>query len=101
MEYTLTGEMQAVLDDLKSGGKRLHLINGGAGTGKSTFLKFLDRKLRPHVAIVAPTGIAALNIGGQTIHSFFKLPPPGSNSISDEYARFKRRLQSFALSHHR
>lgn len=50
-------------------------INGRAGTGKSTFLNYLRRSTRKKIAIVAPTGIAALNVGGQTIHSFFSFKP--------------------------
>jgi ATP-dependent DNA helicase PIF1 len=50
-------------------------LTGRAGTGKTTFLKaFLD-STELKAAIVAPSGIAALNAGGQTIHSLFKLPP--------------------------
>ncbi len=50
-------------------------LTGRAGTGKTTFLKaFLDQTTLK-AAIVAPSGIAALNAGGQTIHSLFKLPP--------------------------
>jgi ATP-dependent exoDNAse (exonuclease V) alpha subunit len=46
-------------------------ITGGAGTGKSTLLKYLVRNTNKKVAVLAPTGIAALNVDGQTIHSFF------------------------------
>jgi ATP-dependent DNA helicase PIF1 len=50
-------------------------LTGRAGTGKTTFLKaFLDTT-ELKAAVVAPSGIAALNAGGQTIHSLFKLPP--------------------------
>ena len=49
-------------------------ITGRAGTGKSTFIQALKKRLKSY-AIVAPTGVAALNVGGQTIHSFFRLPP--------------------------
>jgi hypothetical protein len=49
-------------------------ITGRAGTGKSTFIQALKKRLKSH-AIVAPTGVAALNVGGQTIHSFFRLAP--------------------------
>ena len=49
-------------------------ITGKAGTGKSTFLKNFCKQTKKKYIIVAPTGIAALNIGGQTIHSFFNLP---------------------------
>ena len=50
-------------------------ITGRAGTGKSTLLNYWKKRtLKKHV-ILAPTGIAALNVGGQTIHSFFRFPP--------------------------
>lgn len=49
-------------------------ITGKAGTGKTTFLKKLREQSRKNMAVVAPTGIAAINAGGVTIHSFFQLP---------------------------
>ena len=49
-------------------------LTGRAGTGKTTFLKNLPLKTYKRMAVVAPTGVAALNAGGQTIHSFFQLP---------------------------
>ena len=49
-------------------------LTGKAGTGKTTFLKNLPLKTYKRMAVVAPTGVAALNAGGQTIHSFFQLP---------------------------
>jgi len=50
-------------------------LTGRAGTGKTTLLrKFLDR-VGDKAVVLAPTGVAAVNVGGQTIHSFFKLPP--------------------------
>jgi hypothetical protein len=52
-----------------------YYITGKAGTGKSMLLEYFVRKTRKSVAVVAPTGVAALNVGGQTIHSFFKLKP--------------------------
>jgi len=50
-------------------------ITGKAGTGKSTLLKYLKKNTVKNVAVLAPTGVAAVNIGGQTIHSFFGFPP--------------------------
>ena len=56
-------------------------LTGKAGTGKTTFLKNLPLKTYKRMVVVAPTGVAAINAGGQTIHSFFQLPfgplPPG------------------------
>lgn len=49
-------------------------LTGRAGTGKTTFLKSLPSKTAKRMAVVAPTGVAAINAGGQTIHSFFQLP---------------------------
>lgn len=49
-------------------------ITGKAGTGKSTFIKHLKTYSDKKIVFVAPTGIAALNIGGKTIHSFFNIP---------------------------
>lgn len=49
-------------------------LTGKAGTGKSTFLKYLTATTKKKFVILAPTGIAAVNAGGQTLHSFFKLP---------------------------
>jgi len=49
------------------------LITGPGGTGKSTILKKFKEKTRKNCVVLAPTGIAANNVGGQTIHSFFKL----------------------------
>lgn len=49
-------------------------LTGKAGTGKSTFLRYITTHTRKKHIILAPTGIAAVNVGGQTIHSFFKIP---------------------------
>ena len=49
-------------------------LTGKAGTGKTTFLRNLQTKSVKRMVIVAPTGVAAINAGGQTIHSFFQLP---------------------------
>lgn len=49
-------------------------ITGKAGTGKTTFLRRLKDLTRKQMAVVAPTGVAAINAGGTTIHSFFQLP---------------------------
>ena len=49
-------------------------LTGKAGTGKTTFLKSLKDKLLKRMVVVAPTGVAAINAGGVTIHSFFQLP---------------------------
>ncbi len=50
-------------------------LTGKAGTGKTTFLKYLRATCNKKMAILAPTGVAAVNAGGQTIHSFFNIKP--------------------------
>jgi len=68
----LTHEFEYALDRFESGD---HLfITGRAGTGKSTLLNLIKRTTRKSIAVVAPTGVAALNVRGQTIHSFFGFP---------------------------
>lgn len=52
-----------------------YLVTGKAGTGKSTLLQLFKKTTKKRVVVLAPTGIAALNVKGQTIHSFFKFPP--------------------------
>lgn len=49
-------------------------LTGKAGTGKSTFLRFITDHSDKRLVVLAPTGIAAVNVGGQTLHSFFHLP---------------------------
>ena len=49
-------------------------LTGTAGTGKSTFLKYICNHTKKKYVVLAPTGIAAINAGGVTLHSFFKLP---------------------------
>lgn len=51
-----------------------YYITGKAGTGKSVLLQYFVGKSSKRVVVVAPTGVAALNVNGQTIHSFFKMP---------------------------
>jgi len=49
-------------------------LTGKAGTGKSTFLKYICENIKKKHVVLAPTGIAAINAGGSTLHSFFRLP---------------------------
>lgn len=58
--------------------RRNLFVTGKAGTGKTTFLKYVKSHVSKRTAIVAYTGVAAINAGGQTIHSFFKIDPKGA-----------------------
>lgn len=71
---TPTSEYAAALDFAREGDGHL-FVTGRAGTGKSTLLRCLRDALTMETVVVAPTGLAAVNVGGQTIHSFFGLPP--------------------------
>ncbi|MDD5194289.1 MAG: AAA family ATPase [Candidatus Omnitrophica bacterium] len=50
-------------------------VSGKAGTGKSTLLKYFRKNTSKNVVVLAPTGVAAINVSGQTIHSFFRFAP--------------------------
>lgn len=54
--------------------RRSLFLTGKAGTGKSTFLRYIANNTKKKCVVLAPTGIAAINAGGCTLHSFFKLP---------------------------
>ncbi len=71
---TPTEEYAAALDYIRGGAGHL-FVTGRAGTGKSTLLRALRDIIPDEMVVVAPTGLAAVNVGGQTIHSFFGLPP--------------------------
>ena len=71
---TPTPEYAAALDYIREADGHL-FVTGRAGTGKSTLLRALKSVIDREMVIVAPTGLAAVNVGGQTIHSFFGLPP--------------------------
>ncbi len=66
-------ELQTAWEFVEKTGKSVFLT-GKAGTGKTTFLRSVVQNSRKRVVVVAPTGIAAINAGGATIHSFFQLP---------------------------
>ncbi len=69
----LNADFQYALDLLEKTKKNL-FITGRAGTGKSTLLHLFKSTSRKKCVVLAPTGVAALNAGGQTIHSFFGFP---------------------------
>jgi ATP-dependent DNA helicase PIF1 len=76
LKIQITPEFQTALTTIQNGENLL--ILGSAGTGKSTFLKWLRKNLdtaKKRYAVLAPTGMAAHNVGGQTIHSFFAMKP--------------------------
>ncbi len=74
MEIEKTQEFEEALQKMNDG-KAFVFITGRAGTGKSTLLKYFTDQNNEKIPILAPTGVAALNVGGETIHRFFKIPP--------------------------
>ncbi len=73
-EFVLTEEHKICLDLMENTRDNIFLT-GKAGTGKTTLINYFRSHTKKKVVVLAPTGIAALNIKGQTIHSFFKFPP--------------------------
>jgi hypothetical protein len=69
----LNDQFQAAMQAINDG--QNVFTTGAAGTGKSTLLQHLRSTTSKQCVVLAPTGVAALNVGGQTIHSFFKFPP--------------------------
>ncbi|ASU35466.1 HRDC domain-containing protein [Mucilaginibacter xinganensis] len=72
-------------------------LTGKAGTGKTTFLQRIRQELKKKLAVVAPTGVAAINAGGMTIHSMFQLPfgpmlPGGTERPEVHYSPEKKEL---------
>ncbi|WLD23809.1 AAA family ATPase [Flavobacterium dauae] len=78
----MTAEVQLVLQYIQHTNKNVFLT-GKAGTGKTTLLKKILSTTHKNTVVVAPTGIAALNAGGVTIHSFFQLPFSGYIPTAD------------------
>ena len=72
-EFTMDADQQKAFDLIANTNTPL-FITGKAGTGKSTFIKMIQEKIAKNFLVLAPTGIAAINVGGQTMHSFFGFP---------------------------
>lgn len=73
-EIEINEDFEKALDLLENSNKTV-FITGKAGTGKSTLLTYFIKNSKKKVVVLAPTGVAALNVKGQTIHSFFKFKP--------------------------
>ena len=84
-------ELQLAFDLLQRTGRPLFLT-GKAGTGKTTFLRSLKERLSKQLVVTAPTGVAAINAGGVTLHSFFQLPfgPLAGRENDQQHFRFSR-----------
>jgi PIF1-like helicase/Helix-turn-helix domain/HRDC domain len=100
MIHDRNNEMFELAIQLVNQSSRNIFLTGKAGTGKTTFLKYIRNSSGKQMAIVAPTGVAAINAGGVTIHSFFQLPIspfiPGSkgygpnDEVADQHSLLSR-----------
>src|ERR1017187_1108071 len=73
-DIEITPEYRQILDWLNAKAP-IVFVTGKAGTGKTTFIQYLRQHYQDNSVVVAPTGVAALQVGGATIHSFFRFPP--------------------------
>ncbi len=85
----LSGDFKYVIDVLEKQQKSM-FITGRAGTGKSTLLQLFRRSTRKKTVVLAPTGVAALNVQGQTIHSFFKFPAKPLHRTEIKRLRYRK-----------
>lgn len=93
MQYQSNPQLELAFDYVSNTNKNIFLT-GKAGTGKTTFLNTIREKTVKRMVVVAPTGVAAINAGGMTIHSFFQLPfgpyLPESKQDSSRQRKFNR-----------
>lgn len=100
MQHDSTNTVFSLAADLVNYTSRHLFLTGKAGTGKTTFLKYIKEHSKKNTVVVAPTGVAAINAGGVTMHSFFQLPfgpfvPASLNNYSsgggatDKHSLFK------------
>ncbi len=73
MTYSTNPQLELAMSYVLQTNKNIFLT-GKAGTGKTTFLQRIKQETNKRIVVVAPTGVAAINAGGVTIHSFFQLP---------------------------
>jgi hypothetical protein len=85
---------------------QLIFLTGKAGTGKTTLLKYIKQNTFKQMSVIAPTGVAAINAGGSTIHSFFQFPfapflpsfkETGEMDVSKNLAALKYNAQRLAI----
>ncbi len=94
-ELDFNDEFIAAFDALENTSQAL-FVTGKAGTGKSTLLQYFRLKTKKKIAVLAPTGVAAVNIKGQTIHSFFQFKPDITPETVDEMPIRKKKRQMYA-----
>jgi ATP-dependent exoDNAse (exonuclease V) alpha subunit len=73
-DLNITDEFRHALDLIENTNENI-FITGKAGSGKSTFINIIRKNTKKKIAVLSPTGLSAINVKGQTIHSFFHFPP--------------------------
>ncbi len=101
MEEIKLDHEQEVLFEIMENTSDNIFITGKAGTGKSVLLKYFVNNTKKNVVVLAPTGIAAINVGGQTIHSFFAFDYAALNPddvwINDETAQLLQKAHTLII----
>lgn len=93
VDYELDDTQQELFDLVENTNENIFL-QGQAGTGKSTFVNYLKKHSNKRIRLVAPTAVAAINIGGTTIHSLFNLPLSDFFIFDDLKKEPRKKLQS-------
>ena len=99
--FTMDADQQKAFDLIANTNTPL-FITGKAGTGKSTFINTIQEKIDKNFLVLAPTGIAAINVGGQTMHSFFGFPfevigPHTELRISDDKRELLKHIDTIIV----
>lgn len=93
----ITDDFRIALDALENTSGN-YFITGNAGTGKSTLLEIFREQTSKTVVVLAPTGVAALNVRGQTIHSFFKFKPGITlEQVKKEKAQIYKKIDTIII----
>ncbi len=95
-DIVITEEYRQILEWLKAEAP-IVFVSGKAGTGKTTFVQYLRNQFDKNLVVVAPTGVAALNIQGSTIHSFFRFPPRIIIDSDIQYVRDRKLYTKMSL----
>jgi ATP-dependent DNA helicase PIF1 len=100
LDITLSTEQEALFEMMERTDQHL-FITGRAGTGKSVLLRHFRENTKKKAVVAAPTGIAALNVRGQTIHSLFRLPPQfqekGELEPNERACRLLKRIKTLII----
>ena len=102
MNITFTPKAQHAIDLIRNTNQNI-FVTGKAGTGKSTLLQYIRQTAKNKIIVVAPTGIAAINVNGDTIHSFFGLKPGFEKDeaqkmhIDEKKAKKFKRIKTIAI----